>query len=108
MAEDRWPELCKLVEKDDGLKTWDQASPWTREKLYFWYRNVCTNTAESYFGRVKRRVNGVFLHASAIKDRCVPVGDARSARYAKDLDKLVKRLLGWLKEPEKKQRKKAA
>ncbi len=45
MPKNRWPELCKLVEQDDGLPTWEEASAWTREKLYFWYRylEITTN-----------------------------------------------------------------
>lgn len=45
MARDRWPELCNLMEKDDGLPTWEEAQHWTQQKLYFWYRylNITTN-----------------------------------------------------------------
>ena len=35
MSRDRWPELCELVEKDDGLPVRD-AHHWTEDKLYFW------------------------------------------------------------------------
>ena len=35
MARDRWPELCRLVEKDDGLPT-RLVNHWTEDKLYFW------------------------------------------------------------------------
>ena len=38
MTKDRWPELCRLVEKDDGLPTWEEAGHWTLEKLNFWHR----------------------------------------------------------------------
>lgn len=35
MARDRWLELCKLVENDDGLPSrW--VNHWTQDKLYFW------------------------------------------------------------------------
>lgn len=33
--EDRWPELCAFVEKDDGLPT-RPVRHWTEDKLYFW------------------------------------------------------------------------
>jgi three-Cys-motif partner protein len=36
---DRWPELCKLVESDDGLPV-RRAGPWTEDKLYYWTRYV--------------------------------------------------------------------
>jgi three-Cys-motif partner protein len=36
---DRWPELCKSVELDDGLPVRD-AGPWTEDKLYFWNRYI--------------------------------------------------------------------
>ena len=46
MAEDRWPELCRLVAKDDGLPTWEEAGYWTKKKLYFWHRYLeITTTA---------------------------------------------------------------
>lgn len=32
---DRWPELCKLVEPDDGLEVRECGS-WTEDKLWFW------------------------------------------------------------------------
>lgn len=35
MERDRWPELCKFVEKHDGLPT-RPARYWTEDKLYFW------------------------------------------------------------------------
>jgi three-Cys-motif partner protein len=35
MAEDRWPELCRLVDEDDGLPT-RKVNHWTEDKLYFW------------------------------------------------------------------------
>ena len=43
MEKDRWPELCKLVEKDDGLPT-RPAGHWTEDKLYFWnyYLHITT------------------------------------------------------------------
>jgi three-Cys-motif partner protein len=45
MAKDRWRELCKLVEKDDGLPVRD-VGPWTEEKLFFWNRYIeITTTA---------------------------------------------------------------
>jgi three-Cys-motif partner protein len=45
MAEDRWPELCKLVEEDDGLPV-REVRHWTGEKLWFWNRYLeITTTA---------------------------------------------------------------
>jgi len=43
MEEDRWPELCEAVEKDDGLPV-RSAGHWTRDKLYFWntYLHITT------------------------------------------------------------------
>jgi three-Cys-motif partner protein len=45
MAKDRWHDLCTLVEKDDGLSSWDEVGTWTEEKLYFWHRylEITTN-----------------------------------------------------------------
>lgn len=42
---DRWPDLCKLVEIDDGLPT-RPAGPWTKDKLWFWnrYIEITTNS----------------------------------------------------------------
>jgi three-Cys-motif partner protein len=40
---DRWPELCKLVEEDDGLPTRDAGS-WTEQKLFFWNRYIDITT----------------------------------------------------------------
>jgi three-Cys-motif partner protein len=37
MAQDRWLELCKIYETDDGLPVRD-AGRWTADKLYFWNR----------------------------------------------------------------------
>lgn len=46
MARDRWHELCESVAEDDGLPTWEEASPWTVDKLYFWHRYLeITTTA---------------------------------------------------------------
>ena len=45
MAKDRWPELCKLVEEDDGLPTWDEVGHWTEDKLYFWHRYIEITTS---------------------------------------------------------------
>ena len=45
MAKDRWPELCKLVEEDDGLPV-REVGPWTENKLNFWNRYIeITTTA---------------------------------------------------------------
>ncbi len=48
IKQDRWPELCKLVEKDDGLPTWDEAQHWTQQKLYFWYRYLDITTTAMF------------------------------------------------------------
>jgi len=39
VAKDRWPELCKLVETDDGLPT-RESGPWTEQKLFLWNRYI--------------------------------------------------------------------
>lgn len=39
MAKDRWQDLCKLVESDDGLVARD-AGKWTEDKLWFWHRYI--------------------------------------------------------------------
>ena len=41
---DRWHELCKLVEVDDGLEV-RECGPWTEDKLWFWngYITITTN-----------------------------------------------------------------
>src|SRR5258708_7743313 len=44
MAKDRWQELCKLVEFDDGLPTRDAGS-WTVDKLWFWHRYIEITTS---------------------------------------------------------------
>jgi three-Cys-motif partner protein len=41
---DRWPELCKLVESDDGLPVREQAGTWTERKLIFWNRYIDITT----------------------------------------------------------------
>jgi three-Cys-motif partner protein len=41
---DRWPELCKLVEKSDGLLR-REVGPWTERKLYFWNRYIDITTS---------------------------------------------------------------
>ena len=41
---DRWPELCKLVEEDDGLPTRDSGT-WAASKLWFWNRYIDITTS---------------------------------------------------------------
>ena len=41
---DRWPELCKLVEEDDGLPTRESGS-WAEDKLFFWNRYIDITTS---------------------------------------------------------------
>ncbi len=43
MPKDRWQELCKLVEKDDGLPT-RTVRKWTEDKLWFWNRYIAITT----------------------------------------------------------------
>jgi len=43
MAKDRWDDLCKMVEKDDGLPA-RPAGPWTEQKLFFWNRYLDITT----------------------------------------------------------------
>jgi three-Cys-motif partner protein len=43
MTKDRWPELCKLYESDDGLPVRD-AGRWTADKLFFWNRYIDITT----------------------------------------------------------------
>lgn len=38
-SRDRWPDLKKLVSRDDGLPT-REAGPWTFEKLWWWNRYI--------------------------------------------------------------------
>jgi len=42
---DRWPELCRSVEDDDGLKV-RNSGRWTEKKLHFWnaYIHITTNS----------------------------------------------------------------
>ena len=40
---DRWPELCHLVQTDDGLPT-RTVGPWTVDKLWFWNRYIDITT----------------------------------------------------------------
>jgi hypothetical protein len=42
-ARDRWPDLCKLYEADDGLPAREVGS-WTEDKLYFWNRYIDITT----------------------------------------------------------------
>jgi three-Cys-motif partner protein len=42
-SRDRWPELCKLVEQDDGLIARD-VGHWSERKLWFWSRYVDITT----------------------------------------------------------------
>ena len=48
--QDRWPELCKLVEEPDGLPVRD-VGPWTERKLYFWNRYIDTTTPVRWWER---------------------------------------------------------
>ena len=41
---DRWPELCEIVNKVDGLATRD-SGPWAEKKLHFWYRYIDITTS---------------------------------------------------------------
>jgi len=43
MAQDRWPELCKLYTSDDGLPVREVGS-WTEDKLFFWNRYIDITT----------------------------------------------------------------
>jgi three-Cys-motif partner protein len=43
MARDRWPELCEIVETDDGLPT-RSVQHWTQDKLIFWNRYIHITT----------------------------------------------------------------
>jgi len=43
MAQDRWPELCKLYASDDGLPVRD-VGVWTEDKLFFWSRYIDITT----------------------------------------------------------------
>ncbi|HEV8605559.1 MAG TPA: three-Cys-motif partner protein TcmP [Tepidisphaeraceae bacterium] len=43
MLKDRWNELCKLVETDDGLPT-RKVGRWTVDKLWFWSRYLDITT----------------------------------------------------------------
>ena len=44
MARDRWPELCKKYENDDGLPV-RPAGSWTEQKLWFWNRYIEITTS---------------------------------------------------------------
>jgi len=45
VSRNRWPELCKKYELDDGLPV-RPVGPWTEDKLFFWNRYVeITTTA---------------------------------------------------------------
>jgi three-Cys-motif partner protein len=37
-AFEKWRDLCERVKEPDDLPTWEDAGPWTRDKLYFWKR----------------------------------------------------------------------
>ena len=54
MTEDRWPELCKLVEEDDGLPT-RKAGHWTEDKLFFWNRYIDRNS-----GNIRRMFADIY------------------------------------------------
>jgi len=41
---DRWPELCRLYQSDDGLPV-RAAGAWTEDKLYFWNRYIEITTS---------------------------------------------------------------
>lgn len=41
---DRWPELCSLVEQDDGLPT-RESGKWAEDKLFFWNRYIDITTS---------------------------------------------------------------
>lgn len=44
MTKDRWHELCRLVEVDDGLPVRDEVGSWTEDKLFFWNRYIDITT----------------------------------------------------------------
>src|SRR5207249_4737603 len=44
MPRDRWQELCKLVQEDDGLPV-REVRHWTQEKLWFWNRYIEITTS---------------------------------------------------------------
>jgi len=43
MKKDRWRELCKSVDEDDGLPK-REVGHWTEEKLFFWNRYIDITT----------------------------------------------------------------
>ncbi len=43
MPDDRWPRLCEIVAKDDGLPT-RPVGHWSEDKLYFWNRYIDITT----------------------------------------------------------------
>lgn len=44
-SKDRWPELCRLVDSDDGLPV-RESGRWAEDKLWFWHRYIeITTTA---------------------------------------------------------------
>lgn len=55
----RWPDLCRFVERPDGLPTRD-AGPWTEDKLWFWNRYVDISTS-SMVGHPKWREGLVYV-----------------------------------------------
>src|SRR5258706_1695949 len=44
MIKDRWPELCRLVQNDDGLPV-RKVGRWTEDKLWFWNSYLSITTA---------------------------------------------------------------
>jgi three-Cys-motif partner protein len=66
---DRWPELCKLVEKDDGKPVRDSGS-WAEDKLFFWNRYVDITT-RAMVGHPKWPDGVVYLDLFAGPGVCV-------------------------------------
>ena len=96
MAKDRWHELCNLMEKDDGLPTWEEAQYWTQQKLYFWYRYL-TTTTNAMFDNPKFRGGLVYVDLFAgagvctLKDtgKRIPGSVLIAARMVKPFCKMI-------------------
>lgn len=75
MTQDRWKELCKLVERNDGLPVREVGS-WTEDKLWFWSRYI-EITTRAMVGNPKWRAGLAYVDLFAGPGVCEIEGSKR-------------------------------
>lgn len=74
-AKDRWPELCKLVERDDGLRV-RASGQWAEQKLYVWNRYI-EITTRAMIGKPAWKAGLVYVDLFAGPGVCEIKGTGR-------------------------------